>query len=289
MSTSLHPAAQRVRTRVGPGLQHVAAHVRVVPVQEEPGDGRRGEVLLRGVLRGGGHLGGGGDGGAERVDVVALAQSLLRRRGGDRRGDHRRVHRGGGDVGGGSLGEEFASQRNVLLHAEAVLEAVPELALGIRRPEEDVPPGAERRARLRVLVLALAAGAVEVHDGEGVVRVGRPGDGGAREERGAASAPSRSELGGLADRVAAVKSTLPTRKAAKTLPASTAASAKADAPSFQFSAVALDRTACGGRNGGEARQTDVFARAEERGKKFDRGEEKLPLKGFGKFGRGAGW
>jgi hypothetical protein len=34
---------------------------------------------------------------------------------------------------------------------------------------------------------------------------------------------------------------------AKTLPASTAASAKADAPSFQFSAVALDRT---GQRGG---------------------------------------
>mmetsp|Transcript_2649 Transcript_2649/g.11287 ORF Transcript_2649/g.11287 Transcript_2649/m.11287 type:complete len:440 (+) Transcript_2649:430-1749(+) len=203
---SLDASAQRVRARVGPGGERFAAHVGIVPVQEEPGDGRRGEVLLRGVLRGGGHLGGGGDGGAERVDVVALAQSLLRRRGGDRRGDHRRVHRGGGDVGGGGLGEELASQRNVLFDAEAVLEAVPELALGIRRPEEDVAPGAERRARHRVLVLALAPGAVEVHDGEGVVRVGGPGDGGAREERGAASAPSRSELGGFAaGDVAAVK------------------------------------------------------------------------------------
>mmetsp|Transcript_6269 Transcript_6269/g.28311 ORF Transcript_6269/g.28311 Transcript_6269/m.28311 type:complete len:370 (+) Transcript_6269:322-1431(+) len=190
----LHPPAQRVRARVRSRLEHVAANLRVVPVQEEPCDGRRGEMLLRGVLRGGAHLGGGGDCGVERVDVVALSQTFLHRTRRDGRRDDRGVHRGCRHVRFRSLREEFATELNVLLDAEPVLQAVTELALGGGGPEEDVPPGAERGARFRVLVLALAAAAVEVHDGEGVVRVGGAGDGGASEERSPARAPSLCAL-----------------------------------------------------------------------------------------------
>ena len=191
---------------------------------------------------------------------LRLSKTLLDDCSRRRRRHHRGVHRGTVDIFLRSLREEFPTERDVLLHPEAVLQAVPEFALGSHRAKQDVSASAQLSPGLGILILASTAAAVEVHDRERVMRLLRAGDGGGREERGARLRRAWT----LRPRRLTCKSQ-PSRpkKVAKGDPARTAASAKALAPSCQLWRARRElRDTCAGRDG---RARGSAAAASEKG------------------------